>query len=155
MILHAAAAAKLLQSCPTLCNPIDSSPWLPHPWDSPGKNTGAGCHFLLQCVKVKSESEIAQSCPILSNPMDCSLPGSSVHGILQARILEWVAISFSMIRHTPTQTPYVILPLKLLKIFTLLFLNSFLYCKLQKLLEKSSNHPYSCLQVFLHLIPSA
>ena len=155
MILHAAAAAKLLQSCPTLCNPIDSSPWLPRPWDSPGKNTGAGCHFLLQCVKVKSESEIAQSCPILSNPMDCSLPGSSVHGILQARILEWVAISFSMIRHTPTQTPYVILPLKLLKIFTLLFLNSFLYCKLQKLLEKSSNHPYSCLQVFLHLIPSA
>ena len=101
------------------------------------------------------ESEIAQSCPILSNPMDCSLPGSSVHGILQARILEWVAISFSMIRHTPTQTPYAILPLKLLKIFTLLFLNSFLYCKLQKLLEKSSNHPYSCLQVFLHLIPSA
>src|SRR5574339_651718 len=53
---------------------------LPHPWDSPGKNTGVGCHFLLQCVKVKSESEVAQSCPTLSDPMDCSLPGSSVHG---------------------------------------------------------------------------
>ena len=155
MILHAAAAAKSLQSCRTLSDPIDSSPWLPCPWDSPGKNTGVGCHFLLQCMKVKSESETAQSCPILSDPMDCSLPGSSVHGILQARILEWVAISFPMIRHTPTQTPYAILPLKLLKIFTLLFLNSFLYCKLQKLLEKSSNHLYSCLQVFLHLIPSA
>ena len=64
---------------------------LPHPWDSPGKNTGVGCHFLLQCMKVKSESEIAQSCPTLSDPMDCSLPGSSVHGIFQARILEWVA----------------------------------------------------------------
>ena len=68
---------------------------LPHPWDSLGKNTGAGCHFLLQCMKVKSESEVAQSCPTLSNPMDCSLPGSSVHGIFQARILEWGAIAFS------------------------------------------------------------
>ena len=68
---------------------------LPHPWDSPGKNTGVGCHFLLQCMKVKSESEIAQLCPTLSDPMDCSLPDSSIHGILQARILEWVAISFS------------------------------------------------------------
>ena len=54
---------------------------LPHPWDSPGKNTGVGCHFLLQCMKVKSENEVAQSCPTLSDPMDCSLPGSSVHGI--------------------------------------------------------------------------
>ena len=68
---------------------------LPHPWDSPGKNTGVGCHFLLQCMKVKSESEVAQSCPTLSDPMDCSLPGSSVHGIFQARVLEWVAIAFS------------------------------------------------------------
>ena len=67
---------------------------LPHPWDSPGKNTGVGCHFLLQCVKVKSESEDAQSCPTLSDPMDCSLPGSSVHGIFQARVLEWGAIAF-------------------------------------------------------------
>ena len=68
---------------------------VPHPWDSPGKNTGVGCHFPLQCMKVKSESEVTQSYPTLSNPMDCSLPGSSIHGILQVRILEWVAISFS------------------------------------------------------------
>ena len=67
---------------------------LPCRWDSPGKNTGVGCHFLLQCMQVKSESEVAQSCPTLSNPMDCSLPGSSIHGIFQARVLEWVAISF-------------------------------------------------------------
>ena len=77
-----------LQSCPTLCNPIDGR--LPRPWDSPGKNTGVGCHFLLQCMKVKSESEVTQSCPTLSDPMDCSLPGSSVHGIFQARVLELV-----------------------------------------------------------------
>ena len=68
---------------------------LPRPWDSPGKNSGVGCHFLLPCMKVKSESEIAQSCPTLRDPMDCSPPGSSVHGIFQARILEWGAISFS------------------------------------------------------------
>ena len=67
----------------------------PHPWDSPGKNTGVDCHFLLQCMKVKSESEVAQSCPTLPNPVDWSLPGSSIHGIFQARILEWTAISFS------------------------------------------------------------
>ena len=68
---------------------------LPCPWDSPGKNTGVGCHFLLQCMKVKSKSEVAQSCLTLSDPMDCSLPGSSVHGIFQARVLEWGAIAFS------------------------------------------------------------
>ena len=62
---------------------------LPHPWDSPGKNTGVGCHFLLQCMKVKSEGEVAQSCPTLGDPMDCSSPGSSIHGIFQARVLEW------------------------------------------------------------------
>ena len=90
----AAAAAKLLQSCPTPCDPVDGSPpgWT---LDSPGKNTGMGCHFLLQCMKVKSESEVAQSCPTLCDPMDCSLPGSSVHGIFQARVLEWGAIAFS------------------------------------------------------------
>ena len=69
---------------------------LPHPWGSPGKNTGVGCHFLLQCMKVKSEREVTQACPTLSNPMECSLPGSSVHGICQARVLEWVAIAFSV-----------------------------------------------------------
>ena len=90
------AAAKSLQSRPTLCDPIDSSPpGSPCPWDSPGKNTGVGCHFLLQCVKVKSESEVAQSCPTPSDPMYCSLPGASIHGIFQARVLEWVAIAFS------------------------------------------------------------
>ena len=68
---------------------------LPYPWDSPGKNTGVGCHFLLQCMKVKSESEVTQSCPTPSDPMNCSLPGSSIHGIFQARVLEWVAIAFS------------------------------------------------------------
>ena len=65
---------------------------LPGPWDSPGKNTGVGCHFLLQCMKVKSEREVAQLCPTLRDPMDCSLPGSSVHGIFQARVLEWSAM---------------------------------------------------------------
>ena len=85
------AAAKSLQSCLTLCDPTR----LPGPCDSPGKNTGVGCHFLLQCRKVKSESEVAHSCPTLSDPMDCSLPGSSVHGIFQARVLEWGAIAFS------------------------------------------------------------
>jgi len=93
--LLAATAAKSLQSCPTLCDPIDGSPPLPCPWDSPGKNTGVGCHFLLRCMKVRSESEVAQSCPTLSNPMDCSPPGSSIRGILQARVLEWGAIAFS------------------------------------------------------------
>ena len=134
----AAAAAKSLQSCPTLCDPIGSRPpgssvpgilqektlaWVaisfsnacmharqvasamsysvqPHrrqptrllcPWDSPGKNTGVGCHFLLQCMKVKSESE-SEVVSDSSDPMDCSLPGSSIHGIFQARVLEWGAI---------------------------------------------------------------
>ena len=87
----ATAAATLLQSCPTPCDPIDGSPP-----DSPvpgllQKNTGVGCHILLQCMKMKSESEVAQSYPTLHDPMDCSLPGSSVHGIFQARVLEWVA----------------------------------------------------------------
>ena len=95
VLVNAAAAAKLLQSCLTLCDLTDSR--LPHPWDSPGKNTGVGCHFLLQCMKVKSESEVAQSCPTLCDPMDCSLLGSSIHGIFQARVLEWGAIAFCII----------------------------------------------------------
>ena len=68
---------------------------IPCPWDSPGKNTGVGCHFLFQCMKAKSESEVTQSCPTLSDPMACSLPGSSVHGIFQAGVLEWGATAFS------------------------------------------------------------
>ena len=91
----AAAAAKSLQSCPTLWPHRWHPTRLCHPWDSPGKNTGVGCHFLLQCMKVKSESEVAQLCPTLSDPMDCSPPGSSIRGILQARALEWGAITFS------------------------------------------------------------
>ena len=83
------AAAKSLQSCLTVCNPIDGSPpGSPCPWDSPGKNTGMGCHFLLQWMKVKSEKEVTQSYLTLHDPMGCSLPGSSVHGIFQARVLE-------------------------------------------------------------------
>ena len=94
---YAAAAAKSLQSCPTLCDPRDGCPpGPPRPWDFQGKNTGEGCHFLLQCRKVKSESEVTQSCPTLSDPMYCSLPGPSVHGIFQARVLEWGAIAFSI-----------------------------------------------------------
>ena len=85
-----AAAAKSLQSCPTAHQ-------APRPWDSPGKHTGVGCHFLLQCMKVKSENEVAQSCPTPSDPMDCSLPGSSVYGIFQAKVLEWGAIAFSIL----------------------------------------------------------
>ena len=93
----AAATAKSLQLCPTLCDPIDGSP--------PGSpvsgilqaRTGVGCHFLLQCMKVKSESKFAELCPTLSNLMDCSLPGSSIHGIFQARVLEWGAIVFSSV----------------------------------------------------------
>ena len=71
---------------------------LPRPWDSPGKNTGVGCHFLLQCMKVKSESEVTQLCPTLSDLIDCSLPGSSIHGIFQARVLEWVPLLMSNIK---------------------------------------------------------
>ena len=77
---------------------------LRRPWDSPGKNAGVGCHFLLQCMKVKSESEVAQSCPTLRDPMDCSLPGASVHGIFQARVLEWGAIAFSEKQSNPRQS---------------------------------------------------
>ena len=71
----------------------------PRPWDSPGKNTGVGYHFVLQCMKVKSESEVTQLCRTLRDPMDCSLPGSSFHGIFQARVLEWGAIAFSEVPH--------------------------------------------------------
>ena len=94
IFIHA-TAAKSLQLCPTLRPHRRQPTRLPRPWDSPAKNTGVGCHFLLQCMKVKSESEVAQSCLTLSDPMDCSPPGSSVHGIFQVRVLEWGAIAFS------------------------------------------------------------
>ena len=83
-----AAAAKSLQLCLTVRPHRWQPTRLPCPWDSPGKNTGVGCHFLLQCMKVKSQSEVAQSCRTLSDPIDCSLPGFSVHGIFQARVLD-------------------------------------------------------------------
>ena len=90
----AAAAAKSLQSCLT----VQPHRWQPtrlrHPWDSPGKDTGVSCHLLLQCMKVKSENEVAQSCPTLRDPMECSPPGSSIHGIFQARVLGWGATAF-------------------------------------------------------------
>ena len=98
--LPTTAVAKSLQLGPDSVRPHRWQPTrLPHPWDSPGKNTGVGYHFLLQCMKVKSESEVTQSRPTLSDPKDCSLPGSSIYGILQARILEWGAITFSI--HLP------------------------------------------------------
>ena len=81
-----------VQLCAT---PEKAAHQAPHPWDSPGKNTGVGCHFLLQCMKVKSQSEFAELCPTLNDPMDCSPPGSSVHGIFQARVMEWGATAYS------------------------------------------------------------
>ena len=97
--MHAAAAAKSLSLVVSnSVRPHKRQPTrLPRPWDSPSKNSGMGCHFLLQCMKVKSESEVPQSCPTCSDPMDCSPPGSSVHRIFQARVLEWGAITFSVL----------------------------------------------------------
>ena len=107
-IKHTApAAAKSLQSCLTLCDPIDSSPEGSPVPGIPGRNTGVGCHFLHQCMKVGSEREVEQLCPTLSDPMDCSLPGSSCHGIFQGRGLVWGAIAFStnMIKRQNDEKP--------------------------------------------------
>ena len=96
MVLRECIAAKSLQSCPTLYDPIDGSPpGSPIPGILQARTLEVGCHFLLQCMKVKSESEVTQSCLTLHSPMDCGLPGSSVHGIFQVRVLEWGAIAFS------------------------------------------------------------
>ena len=94
--------------CCQVTSVVSDSVWsqptrLPRPWDSPGKNTRVGCYFLLQCMKVKSESEVTESGPTLSDPMDCSLPGSSIHGIFQAGVLEWGAIAFSVCEGGLTQ----------------------------------------------------
>ena len=90
---HCCCCRCCRQVTSVVSDPVRPHGWqptrLPRPWDSPGKNIGVGCHFFLQCRKVKSEREVAQSCPTLSDPMDCSPPGSSVHGIFQARVLEW------------------------------------------------------------------
>ena len=93
---------------------------LPRPWDSPGKNTGVGCHFLLQCMKVKSESEVARSSLTLSDPMDSSLPGSSIHGIFQARVLEWGVIALSIYTQIDTY----------LSINRLIDINNYMYLRL-------------------------
>ena len=92
----AAVAANSLQSCPTLCNAINDNPPGSLSLGFSRQNIGMGCHFLLQCMKVKSESEVIQSCPTSSDPMDCSLPGSSAHGNFQGRALESGAIAFSL-----------------------------------------------------------
>ena len=94
VLLNSPAAAASLMS--DSVRPHRRQPTrLRRPWDSPGENTKVDCHFLLQCMKVKSESEVVQSCPTLCDRMDCSLPGSSAHGIFQARVLDWGAIAFS------------------------------------------------------------
>ena len=110
---------------------------LPRPWDSPGKNPGVGCHFLLQCMKVKRESEVAQSCLTLSYPMDCNLPGSSTHGIFQARVLEWVAIAwlhkaFDCVYHN-----------KLWKILQRMGIPEHLICLLRNLYTCQENNSYN------------
>ena len=110
---------------------------LPRPWDSPGKNTGVGCHFLLQCMKGKGESEVTQSCSTLSDPMDCTLPGSSIHGIFQARVLEWGA----------TASPY------LYHIYLLVQLEDILSFKFAKLYSHETPidqlHCSVCVQLFV------
>ena len=95
--LFVAVAAKSLQSSRTLCDPIDGSlPGSPVPGILQARTLEwVAISFLLQCMKVKSESEVSQSCPTPSDPMDCNPPGSSIHRIFQARVLEWVAIAFS------------------------------------------------------------
>ena len=100
MLLLLLSCFSRVQLCVT---PQTAAHQAPRPWDSPGKNTGVGCHFLLQCMKVKSESEVAQSYPTLRDPMDCSLPGSSARGIFQAGVLEWGAIAFSIFVHNSEQ----------------------------------------------------
>ena len=103
----AAAAAKSLSVMSDSVRPHRRQPTrLPCPWYSPGKNTGVGCHFLLQYMKVKSESEVAQSCPTLFDPMDCSPPGSSAHEIFQARVLEWGAIGLVNLNSRFTPCPF-------------------------------------------------
>ena len=125
-----------------------------HPWDSPGKNTGKGCHFLLQCIKVKSESEVTQSCPTLRNPMYSSLPGSSIHGIFQARVLEWSAIAFSggicLSQHKSFLT-FLKSLLNLLQ-YCFYFMFGFLSCEAFGILVDQIHSPYIGRQSLNHCI---
>ena len=124
---------------------------LRHPWDSPGKNTGVGCHFLLQCMKVKSESEVAQACPTLCDPLDCSLPGSSIHGICQARVLEWVAIAFSSIPLGSSDSFYwrIVLETKILALDLFVATRMlFLFCSL----SCQSKEMYVCVLTSIYII---
>ena len=104
LVYRCKAAAKSLQSCLTLCDPIDGSPSVTTVSGILQQEHWRGCHFLLQYMKEKSESEVTQSYPTLSDPMDCSLSGSSVHGIFQARVLEWGAIAFSKMQSSVYQS---------------------------------------------------
>ena len=137
--MAAAAAAKSLQSCPTLCDPIDHSP----PGSAvPGilQARTLGCHFPLQCMKVKSESEVLQSFLTLCSPMDCSLPGSSIHEIFQARVLEWVAIAFS--KHVMNQTKNAYIGIMLRKL---------MQTHIDKIKQSSIKHiKMSCLGIGCH-----
>ena len=121
---------------------------LPRPWDSPGKNTGVGCHFLLQCMKVKSEREVAQLCPTLHDPMGCSLPGSS-HGIFQARVLEWGAIAFPGEHHLESNKLYSIQT-------SFSWSNSYLFFKSEQLKPKRNSEFTqfkNSLYTYLHFRP--
>ena len=93
-LLCAAAAAKSLQSCPTLCDPIDGSPQGSPSLGFSRQEHWSGLPFPSPIHESESESEVAQSCPTLSDPVDCSLPGSSVHGMFQTRVLELGAIAW-------------------------------------------------------------
>ena len=123
---------------------------LRHPWDPPGKDTGVGCHFLLQCRKVKSESDIAQSCPTPRDPMDYSPPGSSIHGIFQARVLEWGAIAFSNVTSIipDTKDLYLLTFLSLLVISKKLF--HCFYLLYASVYSKYKNH-LKHVNIFHHL----
>ena len=115
----------------------------PRPWDSPGKNTGVGCHFLLQCRKVKSEREVTQSCPTGRNPMDCSLPGSSAHGVFQARVLEWVPFPSPGMQARYVKSPLSEIPKR----------NRFLYFK-NLALEQSRETPSKCFLCYNRTLSS-
>ena len=126
---------------------------LPRPWDSPGKNTGMGCHFLLQCMKVKRESEVTQSYPTLTDPMDCSPPGSSVHGIFQARVLEQGAVAFSSSLGYTTLNKIVGLKFLRKRCFSQLYLFILIISKLQE--HHKNNFKYPLIPDFpvLYILP--